>query len=55
MLIELVGIRFTDLVTGTYQIDLYEYTQAKINYYNAIGSIKHRFGEQYLILARGTK
>ncbi len=55
MLIRLVGIRFTDLVTGTYQIDLYEDTQQKINYYKAIDSIKHRFGEQYLIRARGIK
>ena len=55
MLIRLVGIRFTDLVTGTYQIDLYEDTQEKINYYKAIDSIKRRFGEQYLVRARGIK
>ena len=55
MLIRLIGIRFTDLVTGSYQISLYEDTEQKINYYKAIDSIKQRFGEQYLIRARGIK
>jgi DNA polymerase-4 len=55
MLIRLVGIRFTDLVPGNYQISLFEDTQEMINLYQAIDSIKHRYGEQFLMRARGTK
>jgi len=45
MLIRLLGVRFTKLVPGNYQIKLYEDTQETINLYQAIDSIKRRFGE----------
>ena len=43
-LIRLIGIRFTDLIPGVYQIHLYDDTQELINYYRAVDSIKNRFG-----------
>lgn len=52
-LIRLVGVRFTDLIPGVYQIHLYDDTQELINYYRAVDSIKNRFGEDLLIRAAG--
>lgn len=45
LLIRLLGIRFTNLVTGTYQIDLFEDKQETIKLYQSIDHIKQRFGE----------
>jgi DNA polymerase-4 len=53
MLIRLVGIRFTRLVPGNYQIKLYEDTQEMIRLYQSIDSIKGRFGEKALLRAVG--
>lgn len=48
LLIRLVGIRFTDLIPGNYQIRLFEDTQEMIHLYQAIDSVKNRFGEKFL-------
>lgn len=48
MLIRLVGVKFSDFVSGSYQIDLFEDKQEKISLYQAIDSIKNRFGPQYI-------
>ncbi len=53
MLIRLVGVRFTRLVPGNYQIQLYEDTQENIRLYQSIDSIKKRFGEGLLMRATG--
>jgi DNA polymerase-4 len=53
LLIRLMGIRFTRLVPGNYQIKLYEDTQETIRLYQSIDSIKRRYGEQLLIRAVG--
>ena len=55
LLIRLVGIRFTRLVPGNYQIKLYEDTQEMISLYQSIDSIKKRYGEQSLMRAIGVK
>jgi DNA polymerase IV len=52
-LIRLVGVRFTDLIPGVYQIHLYDDTQELINYYRAVDSVKNRFGEDLLTRAAG--
>ena len=52
-LIRLIGIRFSDLIPGTHQIDLFKDTQEEIKLYQAIDSIKKRYGENYLIRAAG--
>ena len=46
MLVRLVGVRFTDLIPGNYQIDLFEDKQEMIKLYQAIDSVKVRFGEK---------
>jgi DNA polymerase IV len=53
LLIRLVGIRFTHLIPGNYQISLFDDTQEMINLYQAIDSVKKRFGEKKIIRAAG--
>ncbi len=52
-LIRLIGIRFSDLVSGTYQINLFNDTQEMIRLYQAIDSIKKQYGEKYVFRAVG--
>jgi DNA polymerase-4 len=51
LLVRLIGIRFTQLIPGNYQIRLYEDTQENINLFKAIDSVKKQFGEDKLIRA----
>jgi len=44
MLIRLVGIKFTHLVQGNYQINMFDDTQEMIGLYQAIDRMKNRFG-----------
>jgi DNA polymerase-4 len=53
MLIRLIGIRFTNLISGTYQINLFHDTQEMIKLYQAIDSVKKQFGEKLLIRGSG--
>ncbi|HTN38078.1 MAG TPA: DNA polymerase IV [Arachidicoccus sp.] len=53
LLVRLLGIRFTDLVTGAHQISLFDDTQEMISLYQQIDSIKNRFGPMSLIRASG--
>lgn len=53
MLIRLIGIRFTNLIPGNYQIRLFEDTQENIRLYQAIDSVKKRFGEKLVMRAAG--
>ncbi len=48
LLVRLLGIRFTNLVTGTYQINLFEDNQETIRLYQSIDHIKNRFGEKFV-------
>ena len=53
LLIRLIGVRFSHLIPGNYQINLFDDTQEAIKLYQAIDSVKHQYGEQYLIRAGG--
>jgi DNA polymerase IV len=53
MLIRLIGIRFTNLISGTYQINLFDDTQEMIRLYQAIDSVKKQFGEKKVMRAIG--
>ncbi|MGZ8517962.1 MAG: DNA polymerase IV [Chitinophagaceae bacterium] len=55
MLIRLIGVRFTNLIPGNYQISLFDDTQEMIRLYQAIDSVKKRFGELKLVRAVGIK
>jgi len=52
-LIRLIGIRFSDLIPGTYQINLFTDTQEQIKLYQAIDSVKKQYGERFIIRAAG--
>ena len=52
-LIRLLGIKFTNLIPGNYQIRLFDDTEKKISMYQAIDSVKNRFGEGLLVRAGG--
>jgi DNA polymerase-4 len=53
-LIRLLGIRFTHLIPGVQQIDLFNDTQEDIRLYKAIDSIKKQFGEKLIMRAGGS-
>jgi DNA polymerase IV len=52
VLVRLLGVRFTNLIPGTYQINLFEDTAEMIRLYQAIDSVKKRFGEGLLTRAK---
>jgi DNA polymerase-4 len=53
MLIRMLGIRFTNLIPGNYQINLFQDTQEMIKLYQAIDSVKRRFGEGMVVRGGG--
>lgn len=55
MLIRLIGVRFSNLIPGNYQINLFDDTQEMIKLYQAIDSVKFKYGENYLVKAGGIK
>ena len=46
MLIRLIGVRFTGLASGSYQINLFEDTDDMIKLYQAMDAIKKKFGDR---------
>jgi len=53
LLVRLLGVRFTHLIPGNYQINLFDDTQEMIHLYQAIDHIKRRFGNEFLRRAVG--
>lgn len=51
LLVRLIGVRFTNLVEGSYQINIFEDSQEMIGLYQAIDSVKKQFGEKFLFRA----
>lgn len=51
MLVRLIGVRFSHLVPGNYQINLFEDTEEIINLYQALDKIRLRFGERSVVRA----
>lgn len=54
MRLRLVGIRFTGLVRGTYQINMFEDTTELLSLYQAMDKIKNRFGFDAVTRCSGT-
>jgi DNA polymerase-4 len=54
LLVRLIGVRFTNLIPGVYQIDLFHDNNETIRLYQQIDSIKQRFGEEKLTRATST-
>lgn len=53
LLIRLIGVKFSNLIPGNYQIDLFNDSQAKVSLYQRIDSIKRQFGEKFIQKASG--
>lgn len=51
MLVRLVGIRFSHLVSGNYQINLFDDTEEALNLYQAMDNVRKRFGDRAVIRA----
>ncbi len=51
MLIRLIGIRFSALVHGNYQINLFDDTEESIKLYQALDKIKGKYGQTSIIRA----
>nr|WP_299340650.1 DNA polymerase IV [Allomuricauda sp.] len=51
MLVRLVGIRFSHLVSGNYQINLFEDTEETLNLYQAMDYVRKRFGDRSIFRA----
>jgi DNA polymerase IV len=55
MRLRLVGIRFSGLVRGTYQINLFEDTQEMLSLYQTLDRIKRRFGYDAVLRCAGAE
>jgi len=51
LLIRLVGVKITNLVSGNYQINLFDDTEHMLNLYDAMDNIRGRFGELSIMRA----
>jgi DNA polymerase-4 len=51
LLIRLVGVRFSGLTGGNYQIDLFENTRQTVNLYQAMDKIRQKFGSRSILRA----
>lgn len=51
MLIRLIGVKLSQLVNGTQQINMFEDTDEKVSLYQATDKIKRRFGENAIMKA----
>jgi DNA polymerase IV len=52
MLVRLIGVRLSNLVQGSYQVNIFSDTQEQIGLYKAIDTIKKQFGADYIMSAR---
>jgi len=53
MSLRMVGVRFSGLVRGTYQINMFEDTQEMMSLYQAMDRIKNRFGSDAVMRCSG--
>ena len=51
LLIRLVGVKITDIVSGNYQINLFDDSEKMLNLYNSMDGIRNRFGELSIMRA----
>jgi DNA polymerase IV len=53
VMIRLVGVRFSHLVNGGYQINLFDDTEERLKLYEAMDKLRSRFGDRSVITAAG--
>ena len=53
MLVRLIGVKFSHLVEGGYQIDLFDDDEKTLNLYQAMDKMRERYGDRAVIRAKG--
>ena len=53
LLVRLVGVKFSHLVEGGFQIDLFDDNEKTINLYHAMDKMRNRYGDRAVIRAAG--
>ncbi|MCA1764260.1 MAG: DNA polymerase IV, partial [Flavobacteriales bacterium] len=53
LLVRLIGVRFSHLVNGGYQINLFDDSEEMINLYQAMDKMRTRYGDRAVIRASG--
>lgn len=53
LLVRLIGVRYSHLVGGAYQINLFDDNESYINLYQAMDRIRERFGDRAVLRASG--
>ena len=53
LLVRLIGIRFSHLVSGNYQINLFDDTEEILSLYKAMDNIRKRYGDKSVLRASG--
>lgn len=53
LLIRLIGVKFSHLIRGTYQFQLFEDTAEQVQLYSAMDKLRQRFGEEAVMRAAG--
>ena len=53
VLIRLIGVRFSHLVSGGYQINLFDDNEEQISLYNAMDELRKKFGDRAVMKAAG--
>ncbi|KQC32552.1 DNA polymerase IV [Nonlabens sp. YIK11] len=53
VLVRLIGIRFSHLVSGHYQINLFEDDESALNLYSALDKIREKYGDRMVVKAAG--
>jgi DNA polymerase-4 len=51
LLVRLVGVKMTDIVSGNYQINLFDDTEELLNLYNAMDHVREKYGELSIMRA----
>lgn len=53
MLVRLIGVRYSHLVSGAYQINLFDDSEVRINLYQAMDKMRDRYGDRIIMSAAG--
>lgn len=53
LLVRLIGVKFSHIVSGNYQINLFDDTETTLGLYNAMDKLRERYGDRSVIRASG--
>jgi DNA polymerase-4 len=53
MLVRLIGVKYSHLVSGAYQINLFDDSEERINLYQAMDKMRDRYGDRIVMSAAG--